>query len=236
GLVISAMRQPQMIRDIENGRRPMVDYVLFLRRNKAREFYYDDLKRIDPRLFRTLEVVNLLALGLPKVVHSVAPPLEMVLAICEDVGLPLALEVQARKLSIPVYIITHGFLVRTSRMMEAIRLMENVRFLCLSERLKELLVDRFKVPESRVQNVGYGVDIKFFHPAETLCASPTIVSVGAANRDYLTFLQAVEPLNAKVKIAADSAWYPTSMDTENYRLPVNVEARANGDYLSMRQL
>jgi glycosyltransferase involved in cell wall biosynthesis len=214
----------------------MAEYALFLNRNKARAFYYDDLKQLDPQLFKVLEAANLLALGLPKAVHSVAPPVEMILAISEEVGLPLALDIQARKLRIPVYIITHGFLVRTSRTMETVRLMENVRFLCLSEQLKELLVDRFKVPESRVQNVGYGVDVRFFYPVEAPCARPTIVSAGAANRDYRTLVQAVRSLNAEVKIAADSAWYPTRIDIERDRLPANVEARSYKDYINLRQL
>ena len=237
GFVIGAFMQPQILAQIENRRYPIHEYILFLRRNHARAFYYDDLKRLDPERFEVLKAEGSLAWGMPRVVSSVDPPLDTVLATGEDVGLPLALDESAQKHRLPLYVITHGFVVRYADAMEAVRCMDHVRFLCLSEQLKTMLVNKFGVPESRVTNTGYGVDTRFFRPAkDSSFSKPLIVSAGAANRDYRTFVNAVETLAVDVKIAADSAWCPTVIDIDIDRLPPHIEVHSQGDYSGLREL
>jgi glycosyltransferase involved in cell wall biosynthesis len=121
--------------------------------------------------------------------------------------------------------------------MDAVRSMDHVRFLCLSEQLKTMLINKFGIPESRVTNTGYGVDTRFFRPAkDSSFSKPLIVSAGAANRDYRTFVNAVETLDVDVKIAADSAWCPTVIDIDSDRLPPHIEVHSQGDYYRLREL
>ena len=237
GFVIGAFKQPQVLAQIESEHYPIHEFILFLRRNKARAFYYDDLKRLNPEGFEALKAEGSLAWGMPGVVSSVEPPLDTILATGEDVGLPLALDSSTEKLRLPIYIITHGFLVRNAHLMESVRRMDHVQFLCLSEQLRNMVVKRFGVPEWRVTNTGYGLDTRFFRPAKNpSSARPLIVSAGAANRDYRTLVKAVKTLDVDVKIAADSTWCPTRIDIDIDRLAPNIEVRSYGDYERLREL
>ena len=237
GFVIGAFKQPQVLAQIESECYPIHEFILFLRRNKARAFYYDDLKRLDPDRFESLKAEGSLAWGMPAVVSSVDPPLDLILATGEDVGLPLALDTTTEKRRLPIYIITHGFLVRNAHAMESVSKMDHVHFLCLSEKLRKIVVERFGVPEWRVTNTGYGLDTRFFRPAtSTSSARPLIVSAGAANRDYRTLVKAVETLDVDLKIAAASTWCPTHINIDIDSLPPNIEIRSYGDYERLREL
>ena len=236
GYVMGSIKQPQVFAGIESGRHPLTDYALFLRRNPARAIYYDDVARADARFFEVLKARDLLAWGPPRAVYSLDPPVDAILATGEDVGLPLALEAKARKLRPTIYIITHGFVARDRHLTKSVARLENVRFLCLSERLKQIMIEQFEVPEWRAANTGYGVDVRFFSPVASWRSRPVIVSAGITNRDYHTLLQAVRPFDVDVKIAADSAWYPRSLDMQSASLPPNVEMRSYGDYLNLRRL
>jgi glycosyltransferase involved in cell wall biosynthesis len=236
GYVIGSFKEPGVIQHMKMGRRPLSEYAVFLNRNRARAFFYDDVAQLGADTFEILKEENMLAWGMPSVILSAASSLDAIIVSGEDVGLPLALALQKQKVRMPVYIITHGFVVRTVDLMMSVRDNENIHFLCLSKRLKEMLVERFQVPGSRVINTGYGVDTQFFRPAKTPSSRPVIVSAGTTNRDYRTLVRAVGSLDAEVKIAADSAWHPMEVDISQDRLPENFEVRSYGTYERLRQL
>lgn len=139
----------------------------------------------------------------------------------------------------PVYIITHGSFFGSPKfrlLMMLLRHAPNVHYLCLSSTLRHAMVQRFGVPATRAHSTGYGVDTDFFRPTECQTGRAVIASAGAANRDYRTLVRAAAGLDAEIKIAADSAWFPTSVDIARDNLPTNVEARSFGDYMGLRAL
>jgi glycosyltransferase involved in cell wall biosynthesis len=119
----------------------------------------------------------------------------------------------------------------------ALRSNRNVRYLTLCEALRMQMISRFGFASDRVVNTGYGIDTEFFKPqAPKVSARPIIASAGAATRDYRTLVAATHDLNADVRIAADSAWFPAAVDISPDRLPANCEARSYGNYLGLREL
>jgi glycosyltransferase involved in cell wall biosynthesis len=119
----------------------------------------------------------------------------------------------------------------------ALRSNRNARYLTLCESLQRQMIDRFGFPEELVINTGYGVDTEFFKPqASAATARPIIASAGAANRDYRTLVAATHDLDADVRIAADSAWFPEAVDISADSLPSNCEARSYGNHLGLRDL
>jgi len=172
----------------------------------------------------------------------------------EDVGLPLALFLRLRGIGTPTYIITHGSYFRSPKflwLMRLIRRFRDVHFLCLSESLRKSLEKRFGVAASQTHNAGYGVDTEFFQPradnitgrvspaarpGNSEAVRPLIASAGTATRDYRTLVTAAAQLPVEVKIAADSAWFPASVDISGENLPPNVEARSYGNYVGLRDL
>jgi glycosyltransferase involved in cell wall biosynthesis len=136
----------------------------------------------------------------------------------------------------PLNVITHGFLFRDRARMLSLAAFDNVRFLCLSETIRRRCVVAFGVPEARALNTTYGVDVRFFRPSSTFGLEPTIVSAGAAQRDYRTLLNAVAGIGAKVAIAADSAWSSHVGAVRPDSLPSNVSFGSCGNYINLRNL
>ncbi len=157
----------------------------------------------------------------------------------EDVGLPLALVQKLTGNTLPVYIITHGSYLGSRKGGFALRLLRgasHVHFLCLSETLAQRLVGVHQIPKSRVHNIGYGVDTRFFQPDPSIASPNLVVSAGMANRDYKTLAAAMTGLDAEAKIAADSTWFRSDLDISGQSLPPNVEARSYGNYVGLRRL
>jgi len=141
---------------------------------------------------------------------------------------------------IPINVITHGSFFGSRYMRPvayALRCNRNVRYLTLSEALRTQMVGRFGFAKEVVVNTGYGVDTEFFKPqASEATARPIIASAGAATRDYRTLVAATHDLNVDVRIAADSAWFPTAVDISPDKLPANCEAKSYGNYPRLREL
>jgi glycosyltransferase involved in cell wall biosynthesis len=234
--VIGFRRRPLLMPGIMAGQLPCPEYILFLQRNRARLITYDDVEEFDGEFARILQERRLLIWGPPPVVFDTYPRFNSIIAGGEDVGLPLAVYSKAHNFQIPINIITHGFIFEKSEMVRSIQNLPFVRFLCLSDSVRETMIKRFDLPESRVLNAGYGVDTDFFHPTGTPVSPPVIVSAGTANRDYRTLLRAIRPLNVQVRIAADSEWYPEKVDISRDVLPPNVELRSYLNYSYLREL
>jgi glycosyltransferase involved in cell wall biosynthesis len=157
----------------------------------------------------------------------------------EDVGVPLALQARARGLQTPIYIITHGSFFGSPRfrwLMTILRRMTNVHYLCLSDTLRRTMIGRFGVQPSQVHNASYGVDTRFFQPIGARAEPAIVASAGTANRDYRTLVRAASALPLEVRIAADSAWFPATLDIRGDELPAHVEVRSFRDYPSLRGL
>jgi glycosyltransferase involved in cell wall biosynthesis len=197
---------------------------------------YDDLAVFDPGLASALTRQHALHWGMAGLVFSTGAPFAQILTSGEDIGFPLALDAALHGLSVPICILTHGFLFREARLMRVMRRLDNVHFLCLSETIRDSIIDRFCISEERVVNAGYGVDTTFFQSRSEPMAPFTIASAGTANRDYRTLIHAVADLTVDLCIAADSGWHRKELDIKSDPLPGNVTLQSFGTYMRLKDL
>lgn len=138
----------------------------------------------------------------------------------------------------PVFIIFHGHgweRRRNRTFARLARLLPWVHFLCLSNALRDIVVEKYRIPASRVHTTGYGVDSHFFSPRSD--AIPRyVVSAGAASRDYRTLIEASKGVDTEVRIASDSNWYPEKLNIQPEDVPANVEIASSGNYSRLRDL
>ena len=230
---------PALAAKIARGEHPRVEYLELLDAVPMRLLSFGDAAASRSPLVALARRAGGLYWGLA-VLGRQQRGLSRALTTGEDVGLPLALVQTLSGGVLPVYIITHGSYLgsrKGSLVLRFLRHAANVHFLCLSDSLAQRLITVHKIPAFRVQNIGYGVDTRFFSPDPNAAPVPSlVVSAGMANRDYKTLLAAMTGLNAEAKIAADSTWFRSDLDIAGQSLPPNVEARSYGDYLGLRRL
>ena len=170
------------------------------------------------------------------------PVSRSVVATGEDIGFPAALVNAATGAGKwPLAIIMHGSYFGSRKVAPVLRILRSlpgVRFLCLSESLRQRMITRYHVPPERVLNVSYGVDTDYFTlTAPDATPNRQIMSAGMAMRDYRTLTTAARALpDITVRIAADSAWFRSDLDIESESLPENVVARSYGNYRNLREL
>jgi glycosyltransferase involved in cell wall biosynthesis len=238
GYVLAASRNAHIDAAIEAGFHPRAEYSVFFQRNRVKLFTFQDVQNSRSVFARLLRRSRSVYWDLAWTARRAQARLDGLIATGEDVGLPLALFSQVAVRRAPVYVITHGSYFGSPKFSPFMRLLRhatNVHYLCLSESLRRALIDQFGVPERQVHNTGYGVDTQFFQPPTEGAGAPVIVSAGTAKRDYRTLINAVAPLNVPLRIAADSAWFPSHVDTGR-NLPPNVEVRSWGNYQGLRDL
>lgn len=222
---------------IAAGQHPRTDYLELMERYPVRLTTFDDVAASTAPLVRLLERLGgsywgMAALG------RVQPGLSGVLTTGEDAGLPLALVQRLSGGSLPLSVIVHGSYLGSRKAAWVLRFLRgagHVRFLCLSESLRQRLIRVHGLPKNRVTNIGYGVDTRFFQPVPN-AGLGLVASAGMANRDYRTLVAAVSDLDVDTKIAADSAWFRSDLDIAGLALPPNVEVRSYGDYVGLRRL
>lgn len=241
-------RRMELADAIRAGHHPDVEYLRFLRQQPGTHLIsFDDVTTARSRSVRVIarHVNSYWAMAVWARLME-RRRWSCVLATGEDVGLPLAL---VQRLTggggAPIAMVTHGSYLRSrkaARAFQVIRGLPGLRFLCLSETLRQRLIKDHRVPADQVVNVGYGVDTDFFR-LEAVVAddarvrSRQVAAAGMANRDYKTLVAAVATLTeCSVKIAADSAWFKDAPDIVNQPLPANVEVRSYGDYVGLRRL
>ena len=239
-LVLAGRHDDQLPARIAAGQHPRVEYLTLLDRYDLELFDLSALddSRLPAPLRRRIPVAWRLAVASVRR-HRGAGTL---LAMGEDVGLPLALlqGLTRRRRRPMVTMVVHGSFLASRKFDLVCRLLRrrrDVRFLGLSQAIADQLIARGLRPD-QVVDAGYGVDTEFFRPSGTGERSqpPLVAAAGTANRDYRSLVAATGDLDVTVKIAADSAWFPVQTDIQGERLPVNITARSYGDYPSLRGL
>jgi glycosyltransferase involved in cell wall biosynthesis len=97
----------------------------------------------------------------------------------------------------------------------------NDHIMCLSQALKDDLIDEFHLRPERLSVVEWGTDLPFYSmvapPAEP-DTQPLILAIGKTYRDYPTLLKAIAPLNCQLKICC----FATAGIQSALELPVNA--------------
>ncbi len=162
----------------------------------------------------------------------------VLLAQSEQSGYQAVLALAASFSKQKLFIIFHGHGWATKRNQACAALarrMPSVHFLCLSESLRHLVIEQYRIDPARVHVTGYGADTTYFEPDPA--TQPTcIVAAGTASRDYRTLAEACRGLDTPVRIAADSTWYREQLNVSGNDLPPNVEVFSAGGYPQLRAL
>jgi len=232
-LIGGRIQQPDPSRQARN---PRPEFAEFCARNNAVivDFGILDSPRFPERLLRVPRPV---LFGLRSKSHR--RRYDAAVASGEDIGMWCALSDLLALRRRPLCIITHGSFFASGRWERAARLMryqDHVHWACLSQRLADVMVEKFHFPRNRVHNAGYGVDLDFFRPSDTPVDRRLIVAAGTASRDYNILVEACKGLDAKLRIAADSAWFPSKVNISEHDLPPGVHVASAGDYHGLRDL
>lgn len=237
--VMGARNNADTVAEMKRGAYPRAEFQVFLERNQATLLDYNTLEASSLPLARFFLRRGQWNWGAAACALAATPRFDAFLTTGEDIGLPLALLAGARGVRSPIHIITHGSYFGSNKfrsLMKLVRRMKNVHFLCLADSLRVRLIEDFGVPSARALNAGYAADTHFFEPPSAAPQNDLIASAGSANRDYRTLVQAASALNARVKIAAGSAWFNNiSVDISGESLPAHIECRSR-NYLELRDL
>jgi hypothetical protein len=239
GYVFSGFHDESSFKDIVANRSPRSDFYVFMNTRGADLVTFESLAQAGA-LARGIAGIGrrVPAIAIAALQHK--PAYRALLTTGENVGFAAAMYSRLTGSSTPVNVITHGSFFGSRYMgvvARALRGNRHVRYLTLCDSLRTQMLSRFGFAEDLVINTGYGVDTEFFKPQPQVgSARPIIASAGAATRDYRTLVAATHDLDADIRIAADSAWFPAAVDISPDRLPTNCEARSYGNYLALREL
>lgn len=242
--IMAGQPRPEVLAAVAESRHPRAEYNLLLRRDALRLMDYGCLEDGAGPVARFFIRREKLHFALAAEAVARADRYAGLIATGDEVGLPLAMMARLRSVRKPVYIITHGSYFGSEKFATFARIIRRKRslhFLCLSETLRRALVEEFGVPAAQAHNTSYGVDLDFFRPMPApVCSNktcrPLVASAGMAMRDYRTLIEAAGPLDVELKMATDSAWFPSRLDIHDMALPEFVERRSYGDYAGLRDL
>ena len=239
--VLGGQLNPAFLNDVQTGARPALEFIEFARRHDIRLLSEDQAPAPARWTGKLGSKIQHLKLPLARWVAAQAQSFSAIVTSGEDIGIPLALVLAARRDRTPLRIQVHGHYLegRKFRLLALIlRRMTSVQMLCLSSALQDVLVHTYGFSPERCHSVGFGVDTTFFSGTTPMPQDdvPLIVGAGMANRDYATLFEAVRGLPARVRIAADSPWAAGVPTTDLGTLPDNVEFRSAGTYAGLRDL
>jgi hypothetical protein len=240
GLVslITCHKFPGMQPSVDPAAFPCPEYELFSHRNDTPCVTHDEVEACDRACSSDLERKYQWGFSLASALFRVHPQCAAIIAGSEEVGLPCALKARGLGKSPRIYIVTHGHLFSWTEWLSLLPY-DNLRFLCLSESICTGMADLWSVPRTQIENAGYGVDTTFFRPMPSTSTAPMILSAGASQRDYRTFLRATSKIRIPIKIAANAGWggwRPSDIDIWHDRLPSNVDLMRLVDFRALRQL
>ena len=230
--VIGGPLQPDVEARKRSGDQPRSEFNVFIERNAARLASTSDVSAGAPTSLRR-------RVALAATLARTSARGAALVASGEDIGLPLALATMAVRATTPLWIVMHGSYLGTRKFASLAPLLRRARhvgFLCLSQPLRDDLVETYGLPPERCCNAGYGVDTDFFTPPPEPAGTPLIVAAGSSNRDYATLVAASAGLAVPVRIAADSLWRPTGAGLDPSTLSASVEVGSAGDYGALRAL
>jgi glycosyltransferase involved in cell wall biosynthesis len=223
-LILAAGRFGDAMRtQIDLGREPRLDVFEIQRRLSADVIDYLDVDR------SRLPSVRLAArtLGASAAVATLGylgrTGYDAVLTTGEDIGLPLAVLLQASSGRLSHTMIAHTLYPAKKRVffdyLRAERRIDCVFAYSTSE--ERNMIERLGIPARKVQRIYYHADERFFRP-DTRATEPGLVcAAGQLLRDYDCLVDAVRGLPVRVQIAAGSPWIDGTLRPSD-ALPPNV--------------
>ncbi|MCA9971920.1 MAG: glycosyltransferase family 4 protein [Anaerolineales bacterium] len=252
-LTVSGTIAPDLVTDIQAGRRPLADYVALSTTLDADLLDYPAARARAGWFGRFLERLGGPNLLLAWVCFRLNASYDVIFTDGEQIGIFLALftkflgrgKPRARHLMI-VHILSVG---KKTLFFDWLGIHSHVdTFFCYSTWQKKFIEQRWRVPPERVVFTPFMVDDHFFSAAQADLTDPIIAelrdladgrpilcSVGLEFRDYPTLIEAVRGLDVHVVIAAGSPWSKRADSTADQSIPPNVTVRRFTQY-ELRQL
>jgi glycosyltransferase involved in cell wall biosynthesis len=169
---------------------------------------------------------------------QIARKYHAIIAMGDDIGVPLAVLLWLSRMSIPYFLISqHMMSRRPAFFFGKLRMHSSVtKFLSLSITQADYLHEQYKISKQQIQLIRWHVDHRFFSPMPEVTVKPQICSAGMTGRDYKTFIDATRGLDIDVKIEAHSAWFNEGVNFTSDQLHNRVEVCSYGTTKALRQL
>ena len=226
-LILAAGRfGPDAAQQIQAGREPRLD-VFELKAALGADLLdfrdSDASSLLSVRMARKLgESAALAALG-----AAVSAGYDAVLTTGEDIGIPLAALLKARRKAPAHTMIAHTLTPWKKRVFfHLVRVQDRIdRVLCYATSEERHIVASLGLPPAKVRRIAYHADTQFFRPLPGVAIEPDLVcSAGQLLRDYPCLIEACRELPVRVRIAAGSPWIAHELRADR-ALPANVDWR-----------
>jgi glycosyltransferase involved in cell wall biosynthesis len=153
----------------------------------------------------------------------------------ENVGIPLAALLTARRRRPGHVIIGHRLSPRKKRLlMRALRRQMDAIFV-YAQTQQIYAQNTLGIPREKLHLIPFHADTRFFQPRPEIPVEHRISSAGLELRDYPTLIEAVRDVDVEVCLAAASPWSKRENETAGRTLPRNVSARGYS-YRELRDL
>ena len=209
---------------IQAGLHPRLDYLELARRLDANLLGYSDYRRGRMgAIVRRLENRASLDFGHAWAGIQQADGYSVLVSTSEKVGIPLSLLLRGRRRNKPHVMIGHFLLSPRKRWgLKLIGALHSIgRVVCLTRHEVRLVQNYFGLPLARLCLLHHHVDQVFFRPV-TMARPAHILTVGVAERDYTTLMQAIRGLPVELKVAGASSWYARHPALQNNDMPPNA--------------
>lgn len=163
---------------------------------------------------------------------------QAILAMNDDVGVPLGVLLQLTRTRIPYVMIGQHmmarrpeFFLRRLRMYGAYS-----QILALAEDQARFIHAEYGVPQERLTTIHWYTDHRFYRPLAEVPVRRQVCSAGMTSRDYRTLIEATRGLDVDVRIEAHSAWFNNGVNFTPEMLHKRFEVCSYGTSVALRQL
>ncbi|HMQ30520.1 MAG TPA: glycosyltransferase family 4 protein [Chloroflexaceae bacterium] len=163
---------------------------------------------------------------------------EAILAMNDDIGVPLGVLLQVTRTRIPYVMIGQHmmgrrpeFFLRRLHMYGAYS-----QILALAEDQTRFVHEQYGVPLERLTTIYWYTDHHFYSPLPHVPVKRQVCSAGMTSRDYRTLIEATRGLDVQVKIEAHSAWFNNGVNFTPEMLHDRFEVCSYGTSRALRDL
>ncbi len=238
-LSVSGVIPADLDAQVEDGRRPQVDYVEIARELGADLLDFSKARLQHPRFGRVIEQIGGSHALLAWACFRQSSHYDTILTDGEQIGLPLALltHLSLRKRARHLMIVHVLSVPKKIRLMKLFHLASRIDGMFVYSSWQKQFIEReLHVPERKVSLISFMVDTSFFSPdAVSTVPRNALCSAGLEHRDYATLIEAARTLPIDVVIASGSPWSKQPDLLRTVDIPTNVHL-CSLSHFELRQL
>ena len=234
-LLVSIPIEEGLQEDIACGRSPRKDYFALAEELNADIIQHE---RVISRLSHTASKTALgSSLAQAWYAFQRRHDYDLILTDSEHVGLLLAsLFKLSRTRKAHVMIAHHLSPLKKAFFLRVLRVHSHIdKIICYGSAQRDIAINKLKIPSHKVELVLHPTDQNFWHPLPRQ-QDRIISSAGLELRDYPTLMKAVDGLDVKLMLLAASPWSRRKNETEQVKIPDNVELLGNRSRQELRDI